>query len=367
MILSGYLLLTKLTSRPVAKIATGLLLINPYILWNIFYTSPKAMGAYFVLLFIAMLMKGQLKTAGLVAGLAYLSHQYVLVYLLGGIVFWKMRFGISWIKAKNLLLLFLVAALTVLPWELWDDVIYGHPSHFIFYPIVQNGATLTNPAATLSSLATFDLGSFAWIKVVNLYRTLFPYTIGLSSIEIQQIYAGSAISGTMSSHPITTALALLYMFTLPGALSLTLTVPIYFALLRKIVKFDSISLAFILTPILLSVALIGYSTLGLADIFLQPMVPIMIGSGVPILFTLRRRTRRVLFLLIISESLFMTWGIMYPAALLFDLRSIQDIFLASIAVALYAALVVTAYIVFDRIPPVTERREPQFVERSDSA
>ena len=343
LVLSGYLLIKRIIHRRVAQIVTSILLMNPFILWNTFYTSPKSMGAYFVFLFFILLIEGKhLKLAGLMAALAYLSHQYVLVYIIGGLVFWLLKHGLTTINVRRIFVISIVMIAAVAPWELWTILVYGHPSKFLLYPLAVSGFNPENPQATLQDFARMEVSSFIWTKVLNLYRTIFPFTLGFTLSDINQLFAGSNIASTISMYPYIAALAFLYIFSLPGALTLTMTLPSYLGSLNKAFRLELFS--FVAIPLALSVMMIGYPTSGVTPYFLQPTIPLLLASGVALLLRADLRYARLLFLGLFIESFFMTWVITYPAILLYtEVHSATEFAVAVVAASLYIGLLVNAY------------------------
>jgi len=343
LVLSGYLLIKRIVHRRAAQIVTSLLLINPFILWNTFYTSPKSMGAYFVFLFFVLLIDGKrTKLAGLMAALAYLSHQYVLVYIVGGLVFWSLKHGLATSNLRRIFGILTVMIAAVAPWELWTILVYGHPSKFMFYPMAVAGFNPENPQATLTDFAHMEVSTFIWTKVLNLYRTLFPYSLGFSRSDINQIFTGSSIAGTVSMHPFVATIAFLYVFSLPGALSLTMTVPSYLESLRKSFRLEFLS--FVGIPLILGVMMMGYPTSGLTPYFLQPAIPLLLANGVALLLRADLRYPRLLFLGLLMESFFMTWMIMYPAILLYmEVHSATEFAVAVVTASMYIGFLVNAY------------------------
>jgi len=343
LILSGYLLIKRIMHRRVAQIVASILLINPFILWNTFYTSPKSMGAYFVFLFFILLIEGKhTKLAGLMAALAYLSHQYVLVYIIGGLVFWLIKHGLTTTNVRRIFIISIVMIAAVAPWELWTILVYGHPSKFLLYPLAVSGFNPENPQATLQDFARMEVSTFIWTKVLNLYRTIFPFSLGFTLSDINQLFAGSNIASNISMYPYIAALAFLYVFSLPGALTLTMAFPSYLGSLNKAFRLELFS--FVAIPLALSVMMIGYPTSGLTPYFLQPTIPLLLASGVALLLRADLRYAQLLFLGLLMESFFMTWVIMYPAILLYtEVHSATEFAVAVAAASLYIGLLVNAY------------------------
>jgi len=327
-IFSGYLLIKTIFHQKAARLATIFLVLNPFILWNSFYTSPKSMAAYFVLLFYyCVVTRRHLPVAGLFAGLAVLSHPYVLVYIVGGMLF-LIPSHVGEIKRDlrriSIMVALLVAVVT--PWGLWA---YGLHSDFGLFWRMQAGPS--------------DLTSMVWTRIVNLYQTLAPYYFGYLPSYTSSFFAESALlNAEARSHPILTLLGATYIWTLPGATSLSLATFSYTSLVDKFRSMGRPILFFIVVPLILSLAITGHILAGLTPYYLHPIVVMLVAFGA--LYLLEQGSRPLIALVsfgIVAESLFLTWVLVYPFYLILRLSSVFDFALFALILLCYFAVLIT--------------------------
>ena len=327
MILSGYLLIKALFHERVARLAAMFLVLNPFILVFTFYTSPKSMAAYFILLFYYCIVKQRyLPLAGVFAGLAVLSHPYALLYLPGGVLFLIPRYARE-IKSdfKKISIMLGSFAAVVAPWGLWAYSL--HTEFGLLFRMLAGSS---------------DLNSLVWTRIVNLYRTVAPYMFGYTAGDAIGLGWESRLVADVHSHPILALIGSTYIFTLPGALSLSLTVFSYAGFLEKSRSMRKIILHLLVVPFVFSVAISGEVQAGLAYIYTFPIVVILVGFGA--LYLLERGSRvlnAAVGLGILVESLFVTWVMIYPYHLLVRLSGIFDVALFSMIVLCYAAVLFT--------------------------
>ena len=210
--LGVYIVAKTLFNRKTAILASTIVGFSPFLIWNSVYPWPKVLAAYFVLLFIycyvRLMNKNQSESLqrrvfaillGLFIGLAYMSHQYALVYVFGiGIHFVFSKFlRLSAVLTRKEVLLSTIGIVGVLaPWHIWAFSIYG-----------LRGTLFATP--TLSAFA-----STGWVstRIMNTLTTLIPlplvdYLGTPSLIDFSQLHD---------------YLLQFYFCTLPGALTVTL-------------------------------------------------------------------------------------------------------------------------------------------------
>lgn len=326
-LLSAYLLLVAMFGISKARLAMPFLAINPFIIWNTFYTSPKSMAAYFVLLSLLLILERRHVRAGIMAALGFLSHSYTLFYVIGSVYLVLRRASalrgrevkrrrmnesplrtVSFRGRLSTLMLFLApAGLGVAPWLVWSSIIYGHGSSFLVYPFVSSGpaSATTSPTAILAQFLQGPWDLFPWVRVVNAFRTLTPWTMAF----VPGWFIPAGWQDTFHYGSIDSLMMIVYIFTLPGGLSLSLTIPAYVAWLkyRTNVMFSVVTL-----PLLAAVLFFGYTTWGLASLTAQPLIPVLIGCAVAIL---SNRALKVLFATLLVEHIFFIWEHVYPARL----------------------------------------------------
>jgi 4-amino-4-deoxy-L-arabinose transferase-like glycosyltransferase len=323
-ILSGYLLIKTLFGQKVARLATVFLVLNPFILWNAFYTSPKSMAAYFVLLFYyCVVTRRHLPLAGVFAGLAVLSHAYALLFLPGGLLFLIMGHGSEIRKIPRMLALFVAV---VAPWGLWAYAL--HTELGLFFRM------LAGPS---------DLTAAVWTRIVNAYRTLSPWLFGLTASDTSNFFASQpTISADIRSHPILALVGLTYVWTLPGAVSLSLTTFSFAGLFGESRSKSRLVLLLVVLPFVFGVAITGGVYGGLAYVYCHPIVPILVAFGaVYLLQHGKKALNAAVGLGILAESLFVTWVMIYPYHLLVRLSSLFDLALLAMILLCYSAILLT--------------------------
>jgi len=329
-LLSAYLVLEIIFGTARARLTMPFLAVNPFMIWNTFYTSPKSMAAYFVLLSLILITERKFIWGGVIAALGFLSHSYALFYIIGLLFLICSRIRTNSPKeVRNLLLFGLSAALAVAPWFIWTTFIYGHVSSFLLYPLASSGPDSTlGSAHIVEQFLKAPMSLFVWTRVVNTFRTLFPWPLGITPAWFSQFGWADVFSWTDS---INALLLVTYIFTIPGALSLSLTLPAYIAWVRSKSK---MLFACTTLPLIFAIIFFGYPTAGLASLMAQPLVPVLACAAVSIV---PKPTSKVLFITLLAEHFFFIWVNVYPANLLLTkIRSISD-------VAIFGALVVWAF------------------------
>ena len=263
LVLPVYLIAKRLFDEKVAVITTFILSMNPFLTENALYTWPKNLAAYFCLLFLYILLfHRSMFFAGLFAALGYLSHQYVSLYILAGVVFllWERKGG-SRASIKSIGILLLTFCVFTSPWFLWKGFTYGpaQGTKFLSYPFATGGVlqVVYNPMdKIIDQFLKTPISRIIWIRVANALETVIP--LSLFSFPINS-----------------SALSKYYFHTIPGGLTLVI---LFFVLkgisrnwevLKRIVWFVSI-------PFFGSLLLYGWLFgAGLARQTLQPVVALL--------------------------------------------------------------------------------------------
>jgi len=340
-ILSAYLLVKTLFGKGTSRFATLLLVLSPFIFWNVLYTSPKNMAAYFVLFFYyCVITRRFLPLAGVFAGLGVLSHPYVIVYVAGGVLYLiaanHVRHSLKELRKIAIMLAIFLAV--VAPWGLWSYAIF-HSEPSLFWK------NLAGPS---------DLASMIWARVVNAYRTLTPYFFGYAASDTTSFFSWEpTFAAEIRAHPTLALVGLTYIFTLPGALSLSLTGFSYVGFLERSKSMVKVVLPLVVLPFLLSLVITGSVGAGLAPYFCHPIVVILTAFGVSRLLQHGTLVRTAVSLGLLAESFFVIWVLIYPYRLLLELSSAFDFALLGIVLLCYLVVVLA----LARVLPVTQQPE----------
>jgi hypothetical protein len=346
-LLPAYLVSKRIFGTSKALLTMPFLAMSPFIIWNTFYTSPKSMAAYFLLLSLLLIIEKKTIRAGVIAALGFLSHSYALFYIAGFFYLVCQKAKARFPAAIRSGALFLIpAAVTVAPWFAWSALVYGHVSSFVVYPFASSGSASTlGLAQVMEEFVKAPISLFIWVRVVNTFRTLLPWPLIITPGWFNQFGWADIFSWTNS---IDALLLVAYIFTIPGALSLSLTLPAYVAWLRSRSR---VFLASVTIPLILSILFFGYPNPGLAGFMAQPLVPLLVAAAVT---QVRKRIASVLLVTAAGEYLFFIWGNVYPARLLLtNLRTVADGFIFGMIVACALASAMMTLEAF-RFKPATE-------------
>jgi hypothetical protein len=158
----------------------GLILIiaSPYFISQVIFTWPKALAAFYILIAIhALSIRGWVATAGLLTALAYNSHPYAIVFAgsFGLYLFLKSPKKLTFAQPA---VFFLAAfAATVAPWFIWTKIILQIPSDLVTQNFFK-GSSLTDSA---------------WVRIYNLYETIFPRFLAIFPFNGDQILQNSLV------------------------------------------------------------------------------------------------------------------------------------------------------------------------------
>lgn len=160
-------------NSPGAALAVvAVFLTSPYFLFQTYFTWPKALAGFFVI--VAWLASSQwrnLPLAGTALGVAYLSHPYAAAFLLAYVAWaaWDVRKagpdrralsrqGRALALTRTLIALVAPFLLVVLPWLVWKQ--------FVAIPSDLVAQNLWVPGQRL--------GDFVWVRVLNVWNTVLP-------------------------------------------------------------------------------------------------------------------------------------------------------------------------------------------------
>jgi hypothetical protein len=225
-VLPLYLVLRNLFDRRSGYLAVSLAALNVWMLHNAWFTWPKMLAAYYVLLSLHFYLKSvrMRESDALIASrrclysvacaaLGYMTHQVAVVYFLplllhAGILALRNRAFRP--RLWEVLAAIVAGAFLIAPWYGWLMTRFG--AHEI---TSATPATAMNPHATLRFKHVFH-----W-TTVNTLQSLFPCQLAAA------VYPGP-LTFTTLYRGITT----LYFSLLPGVLTLSLTLFLGYALLR---------------------------------------------------------------------------------------------------------------------------------------
>jgi 4-amino-4-deoxy-L-arabinose transferase-like glycosyltransferase len=215
-----YLLLRELFGVRAARLGLLLAPLNVWLLHNAWFTWPKMLAAYFLVLALYCYLRwlrqrpagGWFLACWLCGLLGFLTHQVAAVYLLVLVLHAAALLAprrATWPRLRDLTLLPATALLLVAPWYAWLFVQFGVHKVFLGTPVTQMEEQAQPPLAYLGAVA-YNL--FASVVPVDLWEALWaqPRTW-------DEIYRG---------------LTALYFSLLPGALTVSLSLFLVAALVR---------------------------------------------------------------------------------------------------------------------------------------
>lgn len=267
-IIPAFFLLAKLFDRRIAILSSLFFVISPFFIYNSFFSWPKSLVAFFVLLMWGLLIENRLRyavLAGVVAGLAYLSHDLAVLYIGASALY--LIVSRRW---RDLLIMSGISAAFASPWLYVSAIMFKKPSTFIYYPLSTNGIPQVSQRAQVvrAFLSTSPI-EILMVRVNNLFYLLSPYQL-LTSEGNQEVGR---------------RLWALSLFSTTGALGVGLLIPVYLAIFKVIRKTSY--WIFVLTPVVLSVIIIGWPK-GLGALhFAQPVVVLFTGLAIAFLASLK--------------------------------------------------------------------------------
>jgi hypothetical protein len=267
-IFPAFILITKLFDKKTAIITNTFVFTSPFFIYNAFYSWPKSLAAFFILLMWLLLFEKGRKNAllaGAAVGLAYLSHDLALLYLVpaGLYLLYKRRW-------QDIFAFGGVGLLFMAPWVLTSSVVYSKPSTFIYYPFSVDGIPqISQKSEVFQKFLSAGPIAILGIKVQNLLYLLSPYQLFTSE-------GGQDVGRRLWA---------LSLFSVPGATGLGLMLTSFLGFLRAWRKLEIWLIA--IFPIVLSTIVIGWPK-GLGALhFAQPAVLVMMALSVVFLIKLK--------------------------------------------------------------------------------
>jgi len=259
-IIPAFYLLTRLFNKRTAALALCFIVPSQFFMFNAFFSWPKSLVAFFILLsWLLLLQKGKrfVVLAAGVSGLAYLAHDLAVLYIGASflLLLYQKRF-------RDTIIFTLTCTLFALPWLFTSGVLYKRPSSFILYPLSIHDIPTTDRKHEIIK-EFFDTSPLRLIaiRLESLFYLLSPY---------QLIYSegGQAIGRRIWG---------LGLFSIPGAMGIGLFIPMLIGAFQRLRDLSFWILA--LVPIILSVVVIGWPK-GLGAMhFAEGSVALFIGLG----------------------------------------------------------------------------------------
>lgn len=257
-ILPAFYIIRRFFDKRSAVMALCFIIPSQYFLYNAFFSWPKSLVAFFILLSWLLILERRfmyLVLAGVASGLAYLTHDLAVLYI-GASIFmllYQKRF-------RDTVVFGAVSALFALPWLLISAVLYKKPSSFILYPLsIHNIPQPEQRHLIIEEFLNTSPIRLLLIRLESLYYLLSPY---------QLIYSEG-------SQTVMRRLWAAGIFSIPGSIGLGLIVPTILGAVSKIKDVGYWLLA--LVPIILSVLVIGWPK-GLGSVhFAQASVVLLTG------------------------------------------------------------------------------------------
>jgi hypothetical protein len=158
-------------------------LISPYFLLHTFFTWPKNLAAFFIVISILCIAAraAPLWIPGVLLGLAYWSHPYSVVFILISsltIAYFTLTKRCDWKAAA----LFVTAVtVSIAPWLIWSRFVLAIPSDLIAQNTSNNGTLAELIAVRLHNLKNLFLPNFLPIFPFDASRFIRNYLINLSA------------------------------------------------------------------------------------------------------------------------------------------------------------------------------------------
>lgn len=293
LIVPAFILIRKVFSEKVAKLASILVATSPYFLYNSFFTWPKSFVAFFILSSILLLYSSKkLKytfAAGVFMGLGYLTHDLAILYIASIllVVILDKRF-------RDAILLILTCLTIVVPWFIFSVIIYKKPSSFMLYPLSIDG--IPQPQNKKQIIETFfntPILKIVKIRLESIFYLLSPYQVMFSE-------GGQALGRRFWAFS---------LFSIPGSLSIG---TLFFSLVslfktQILKKRDLIIISFL--PIILSTVIIGWPK-GLGSLHFAE-TSIIILTAFAACYLVGKKSIKFIIILFLANTIHMIFFIIY--------------------------------------------------------
>ncbi len=289
-IVPGFLILVKFFNRKTAIIGCLFMVTSQFFLYNAFFSWPKSLVAFFILLSWLLLLEKKMRytvLAGVASGAAYLTHDLATLYIGTSVLLllYNKRFRETFVLGASSLAL-------ALPWLVTASLIYSKPSSFIYYPISTQGIPQPQQSKQIihQFLHTSPLKLLV-IRLESLWYLISPYQLFTSE-------GGQAFFRRLWG---------LGLFSIPGSLGIGLLVPAFLGIFKNPRDVSFWILA--ITPVMLSVIIIGWPR-GLGAMHFAESVIVLL-SGLAVFYLLRLNNRRWLYLAFAANCLQLVFFVTY--------------------------------------------------------
>lgn len=325
-LIPAFFIIEKIFNRKSAMLAALFILINPFFLYNSFFSWPKSLVAFFILVSWLLLFyndnkKSNVILAGITAGLAYLSHDLAILYI--GTAMIVLLLKREFFKT---LLYGVVSLLWALPWLAISKLYYDKPSSFLLYPFSLKDIPQSSQSKQIINefFSTPPLRIIA-IKLESLFYWLSPY---------QLIYkeGGQGMAQRLWA---------LTIFSIPGATGLGLLLPIIIASIKRIA--DIYFWVLVIMPVVFCTLIIGWPKGMGALHFAQTSVVLLIGIGSYYLVRLNKvyATLLAMFINLLTTAFFMLYSYYNNVS---DWMNFTDIILLTIIIAILLSTLAATYL-----------------------
>lgn len=287
-LIPGFYILSLLFSKKTAVISLLMLVSSSFFLYNAVFSWSKSLVAFFVLtMWLLLLTRKPRYTlyAGLVGGLAYMTHDLAVLYIAASMVLL-----LTHKRYRDTLIFSSITGLVALPWMISASFIYKKPSSFILYPLSLHGL----PQGGQSKQIINEFLHTSPLEIISIRFDTLSYLITPHDL----IYAKGETSWWVR-------LWAVGLFSIPGSLGFGLIVPSILGAMKRIKHIDLWIMSII--PILLAAGIIGWrGSRTIASLhFAQATIVLLTGLGVSYLIGHRRKFWLILaFLVNIAQLVF---------------------------------------------------------------
>lgn len=239
--------------RRTAWITIYTLIINPYFLYNSFFSWPKSFVAFFVLsAWYFTIVKKNYLLAALFMAVGYYAHDLIFIYLLSWLLYlgcnwivqvYKKHWQISTASRKQFINFFsagVICACIIIPWPATAKLLYQQQSLFLFYPFALHGLPF-EPRAVVTEFFHTSFITIVEIKLQTLWYLISP---------VEHDY--------ISAKDVTQYVWVLTLYSIYGAVGIVLGAFAYFGVYRLWKTMFSLITGVIILPIIVTTLMIGW-------------------------------------------------------------------------------------------------------------
>lgn len=294
LILPAFIVVSRLFSKKVAAISSIFLVSSQFYLYNSIFSWPKSLTAFFILLSIMLLLENRRSysvMAGLVGGVAYLTHDLAIVFIVTCAIFLILKS-----RWKDLVFYSIAVVPSPAFWAIISSIIYSKPSTFIYYPFSLNGLPQDdNKKLIIQEFLHTKPLKILQIKLDGLVYLASPYQLFFSE-------GGKQLS---------TRLWALGIYSIPGSLGVGLLGLGIISFTKGFRKIKWEVYYFIVFPLLIILLLFGNPKILGSLHFSEPILPILIGSIVYITLGFKQYSKQLLMGALSLNILFTVFFIAY--------------------------------------------------------